>query len=174
MYIAEVAPASIRGLCTCFFTGAVYLGIVLAYFTNYGCHIHISDHSHNQWLVPSSLHIIFAGIAFLLTFLQVESPRFLVKQGKVEEATEVMARLRKQDPNSEYITSSIAAIQAAWEQELEASQGVGALGKVKEMFLDKGNLYRLYLSTMVQFLSQWSGAGSVSNSFNSRATSIGI
>lgn len=33
------APASIRGLCTCVFTGFVYLGIVLAYFANYGCEV---------------------------------------------------------------------------------------------------------------------------------------
>lgn len=26
IYLGEVAPACIRGLCTCFFTGAVYLG----------------------------------------------------------------------------------------------------------------------------------------------------
>ncbi|CAH0048466.1 unnamed protein product [Clonostachys solani] len=161
VYIAEVAPACIRGLCTCFFTGAVYIGIVLAYFTNYGAHINISSDSHNQWLVPTSLHIMFSGIAFILTFFQFESPRFLIKQGKTEQATDVLARLRNQDPNSDYITNNIASIQAAHEHELEASQGVGALGKLKEMFLDKGNLYRLYLSTMVQFLSQWSGAGSI-------------
>lgn len=27
VYIAEIAPASIRGLCTCIFTGMVYLGM---------------------------------------------------------------------------------------------------------------------------------------------------
>lgn len=26
VYLAEIAPASIRGLCTCMFTGFVYLG----------------------------------------------------------------------------------------------------------------------------------------------------
>lgn len=36
VYIAEIAPASVRGLCTCFFTGAVYLGVVIAYVANYG------------------------------------------------------------------------------------------------------------------------------------------
>jgi MFS family permease len=30
VYIAEITPASIRGLCTCLLTGFVYLGIVLA------------------------------------------------------------------------------------------------------------------------------------------------
>ncbi|PHH71022.1 hypothetical protein CDD83_5292 [Cordyceps sp. RAO-2017] len=47
------------------------------------------------------------------------------------------------------------------DRELEATRGVGLLGKVKEMFMDRRNLYRVYLVTMVQLLSQWSGAGSI-------------
>ncbi|KAG6007593.1 hypothetical protein E4U21_005791 [Claviceps maximensis] len=161
VYIAEVAPASIRGLCTCFFTGAVYIGIVLAYFTNYGAKVHIADSSHNQWLVPSSLHIIMAGIIFVLMFAQSESPRFLVKQGKSTEATRVMARLRKQPADSEYIVREIYTIQAALDHELEATSSIGWAGKIKEMIFVKSNLYRLYMALMVQFLSQWSGAGSI-------------
>jgi hypothetical protein len=104
---------------------------------------------------------MFAGIAFILTFFQYESPRYLVKQGKVEQAASVMAKLRRQDQNSEYIVSHVAEIQNALDEELEATRGVGWSGKLKEMFLNKSNLYRLYLTTMVQFLSQWSGAGSI-------------
>lgn len=104
---------------------------------------------------------MFAGLGFILTFFQYESPRFLVKQGKVDEATAVLAKLRRQDPSSEYITSHIAETQMALNDELEASQGVGWAGKLKEMFLDKTNLYRFYLTTMVQFLAPWSGAGSI-------------
>lgn len=44
------APASIRGLCTCVFTGFVYLGIVLAYFTNYGCQVNLGDNTHKRWV----------------------------------------------------------------------------------------------------------------------------
>jgi sugar porter (SP) family MFS transporter len=161
IYIAEVAPTAIRGVCTCFFTGAVYIGIVLAYFTNYGAHLNIDEHSHNQWLVPTSLHLLFAGLGMILSFFQYESPRFLVKQGKSDKAAHALAKLRKQDPDSDYIVGQIAAIQAALDHELEATQGVGWLGKVKELFLDKSNLYRLYLATMVQVFAQWSGAGSI-------------
>ena len=161
IYVAEVSPSAVRGVCTCFFTGAVYIGIVLAYFANYGAHIHISEHSHNQWLVPTSIHIMFAGIGFILTFFQFESPRYLVKAGKVAEATQALSKLRKQDPSSDYIVGQIAEIQLALEHELEATRGVGWLGKIKEMFLNKSNLYRLWLASMVQFLSQWSGAGSI-------------
>jgi hypothetical protein len=143
------------------FTGAVYLGIVLAYFTNYGCAIHLDEHTHNRWLVPTSLHIMMSGIIFILSFFQYESPRFLVKEGKPDEAAHVLGRLRRQPPDGEYVVSQISTIQAALDHELEASQGVGWLGKIKEMFLVPSNLYRLYLTTMVQFLSQWSGAGSI-------------
>lgn len=104
---------------------------------------------------------MFSGIIFLLTFLQFESPRFLVKQGKSAQAADVMAHLRHQSPDSDYVVREISNIQAALEHELEATKGVGWAGKLKEMFLNKSNLYRLYLSTAVQFLSQWSGAGSI-------------
>lgn len=46
------APAPIRGLCTCIFTGFVYLGIVLAYFANYGAAIHLA-HTHARWVCDS-------------------------------------------------------------------------------------------------------------------------
>ncbi|KAI5462047.1 general substrate transporter [Mariannaea sp. PMI_226] len=161
VYIAEIAPAAVRGLCTCIFTGAVYLGIVLAYFSNYGSALHIAETSHNQWMVPTSLHIMMSGIIFILSFFQYESPRFLVKQGKPDEAAQVMSRLRRQPVDGEYVINEISNIQTALDHELEATRGVGWLGKLKEMFLVPSNLYRLYLSTMVQFLSQWSGAGSI-------------
>ncbi|KAH7175995.1 general substrate transporter [Dactylonectria macrodidyma] len=161
VYIAEIAPASIRGLCTCFFTGAVYLGIVLAYFTNYGCAVNLGEHTHNRWLVPTSLHIMMAGIIFILSFFQYESPRFLVKQGKPDQAAQMMACIRKQPVDGEYVVGEITIIQAALDHELEATKGVGLLGKLKEMFFVPSNLYRLYLASMVQFLSQWSGAGSI-------------
>lgn len=57
VYLAEISPASIRGFCTCIFSGFVYLGILLAYFANYGASIHMGDKTHARWLVPSSLHL---------------------------------------------------------------------------------------------------------------------
>ncbi|KAI0965789.1 major facilitator superfamily transporter quinate [Xylaria arbuscula] len=161
IYIAEVAPASIRGLCTCIFTGAVYLGIVLAYFTNYGAQVNIGDHTPNRWLVPTSLHIIFAGLIFVLSFFQSESPRFLIKQGKYDEALRTMSRIRQLPPDDDYVVREITEIRAAHEEEMEATMGSSWVGVLKEMFLVPSNAYRLYLALAVQLLSQWSGAGSI-------------
>ncbi|KAI9162675.1 quinate permease [Paramyrothecium foliicola] len=161
VYLAEISPASVRGLCTCSFSGSVYLGIVLAYFSNYGAQIHMGDNTHARWLVPTSLHITFAGLVFVLSFFQYESPRFLIEKGQIEKATGVMAKLRSQPEDSPYIIREIANIQNAYEQELEATKGVSWLGKVKEHFTIPSNLYCLYLASTVQVLAQFSGAGSI-------------
>lgn len=161
VYIAEIAPASVRGLCTCIFTGFVYLGIVLAYFTNYGSQLHIGDSSHARWLVPTSLHLMFATIIFFLTFFQYESPRYLVKKGKPDQALQIMSRLRNLPETDDYVVNEVAAIRMAHQEEIEATMGAGPIGIVKELLFIPSNLYRLYLTSMAQFLSQWSGAGSI-------------
>lgn len=43
VYLSEIAPRSLRGLCTTMFAASVYIGIMLAYFANWGCQIHITD-----------------------------------------------------------------------------------------------------------------------------------
>jgi hypothetical protein len=49
IYLAEIAPAEIRGICTCFFTGFGYTGVVLAYFSNYGASLHLRG-TEGQWV----------------------------------------------------------------------------------------------------------------------------
>ncbi|KAK4187047.1 putative mfs quinate protein [Podospora australis] len=161
IYIAEIAPASIRGLCTCIFTGFVYLGIVLAYFTNYGCQVNLGDNTASRWEVPSSLHIIFAGLIFILTFFQYESPRFLVKHRKHDKALHVMSRLRKLPADHDYVVEEIDTIINSHNEELEATKVSGWAGVLKETFTVPTNLYRVCLTIGAQIMSQWSGAGSI-------------
>ncbi|KAL4799189.1 general substrate transporter [Aspergillus venezuelensis] len=161
VYLAEIAPVAVRGLCTCVFTGCVYLGIVLAYFANYGCEVHMGDNTHDRWLVPTSLHIMFAGIIFLLSFLQIESPRYLIKRSKYEQALTNLSKIRNLPPDHPYVQDEINAIRSSHEHEMEATMGLGWVGILKESFLVPANLYRFYLATGVQILSQWSGAGSI-------------
>jgi len=104
---------------------------------------------------------MFASIIFILTFFQYESPRYLIKQGRQEEALNTMARLRHLDPTHPYVTHEIAAINLAHHEEMEATKGVGFIGKLKEIVLIPSNLYRLYLAIGAQIMSQWSGAGSI-------------
>lgn len=161
VYLSEIAPKSVRGLCTCAFSGSVYIGIMLAYFASWGSALHIPKGTSNQWVVPTTIHIMFAGIIFILSFFNYESPRYLVKCGKDDKATANLARVRNLPIDSEHIIKEIAEIQGQLHEEKEATLGQGWTGILKEMFLMPNNFYRIYLGLGSQLLSQWSGAQSI-------------
>jgi hypothetical protein len=104
---------------------------------------------------------MFAGIILILTFFQYESPRYLIKKGRDEQAIKTMAVIRNLPQDDSYVVREINAIQLQLQEEEEATMGQGWMGVIKEMFLVPSNFYRLYLGLMSQFLSQWSGAGSI-------------
>ncbi|KAH6903141.1 MFS quinate transporter-like protein [Coprinopsis sp. MPI-PUGE-AT-0042] len=160
-YLAETAPRAIRGLCVCAFSGSVYIGIMLAYFASWGSSIHISDRTDAQWLVPNSMHLMFAGIIFLLSFFAKESPRWLIKVGRHEEALQNLSVLRQLPADHPYVTTEIMDINDQLNREREATTGMTWLGPLREILTSKANLYRMQLSVMSQVLGQWSGANSI-------------
>ncbi|KAL9109298.1 MAG: hypothetical protein Q9227_006053 [Pyrenula ochraceoflavens] len=161
VYLSEISPKSVRGLCTCCFSGSVYVGIMLAYFASWGASLHISDDSQNSWMVPTSLHIMFAGIIFVLSWFNRESPRYLVKQGETELAIANLARVRGLPQDHSFVQREIRDIQRQLAEEQEATMGQGAMGVLREIFCMPNNAYRIYLGLCSQLLSQWSGAQSI-------------
>lgn len=161
VYLSEIAPRSVRGLCTCAFSGAVYIGIMLAYFASWGSSLHIPKGTSNQWVIPTTIHIMFAGLILILSFFNYESPRYLVKIGQDSKATTNLARVRGLPIDSSHVIKEIADIQQQLQEEQEATLGQGWLGILKEMFLMPNNFYRIYLGLASQLLSQWSGAQSI-------------
>jgi len=160
-YLVEIAPRSIRGLCTCIFAGNVYFGIVFSYFANWGASMHISDRSDRQWIVPITVQIIFAGLNLLLSLVALESPRWLLKMGRTELAERNMTELRGLPLTHPYVRAELSDIRESIERERESSMGTSVFGPLRELVLDPSSLYRLVLCLMVQFLGQWSGANSI-------------
>jgi MFS family permease len=153
-YLAEAAPRSIRGLCICIFSGSVYLGIMLGYFSNYGTSLHISNTSANQWIVPTTIHLIFAGMILVMSIFPLESPRWLAKVGKIEQAAINMSKLRNLPQDHPYVRAELTDIHDQLEREREATLGCGFLGPLKELFILPGNRYRIMLGLMSQLLSR--------------------
>ena len=157
-YLAEISPRAVRGLAICVFSGSVYLGIMLGYFASWGCSIHISNNSGRQWIIPTSMHIIFAGIIFILTLFAKESPRLLIKKGNLEKATENMCWLRRLSADDLYVQTELRDISVQLEHELESTANIKywGLGALKEICLEASNRYRIMLVVMAQLLGQWS------------------
>ncbi|KGO52910.1 Major facilitator superfamily domain, general substrate transporter [Penicillium expansum] len=173
IYLSEISPAPIRGLCTCMFTGAVYLGIMIAYFANWGTQIHMAD-SFNRWAVPTSLHLMFAGIILILTLFQLESPRFYIKQGKREKALEVLCKLRGLPADHPYVLNEITEMDVAFQEEMEATLGMGWKGLFKEILGIKRNAYRLFLTNLAQNMACWSGGSAITVYAPDLFTLVGI
>ena len=104
---------------------------------------------------------MFAGIIFILSWFNYESPRYLVKIGQDDKATANLARVRNLPIDHDHVLKEIADIQFALHEEQEATLGQGWTGYLREMFLMPNNFYRIYLGLASQLLSQWSGAQSI-------------
>ena len=95
MYIAEIAPAKMRGRLVGFFQFNVVFGILLAYFSNYEIGLH--GFGASEWRWELGVTAIPAAIFFLLLFAIPESPRWLVKQGRLTEAEFVLRAIGDED-----------------------------------------------------------------------------
>ncbi len=160
-YLSEISPKNIRGLCTCVYSGSVYLGIMLGYFANYGAISHISDTNRNQWVIPTSVHIILGGVLLCGSFFIFESPRWLIKVGKQEKAIHNMSVIRRLPKGDPYIQSEIGDIVNQLEKEREELKDSSIITLIKELFCLKSNRYRIFLGIFSQLLSQWSGPNAV-------------
>src|SRR5438105_15618201 len=84
MYIAEVAPAKLRGRLVGLFQFNVVFGILLAYVSNYL--IATQHFGATEWRWQLGIAALPALLFFGLLFTIPRSPRWLVKKGRVAEA----------------------------------------------------------------------------------------
>ena len=161
-YLSEVAPKAIRGLCGCIFAGAVYFGIMLGYFANYGTAIHIES-GRNQWVYPTMVKIILAGLIFIGSFVFcIESPRWFMRVGNPERAAENLSKLRHLPVDHPYILGEISDINEQIETEKREVEGTSIWAMMKEIVAVPSVRFRFFgLAVTSQLLGQWSGANAI-------------
>lgn len=144
MYIAETVPASLRGRMVSLYQLAIVTGILMAYLSNYL----LSGLGENNWRWMFVSQTFPSVLFFILLFFVPESPRWLVKKERVDEAIKILEKVG----GKEYCLVEIAAIQHSFYQETKE--------KISTLFLPA---YRsvLWMGIIIAIFQQITGINAI-------------
>ncbi len=115
MYIAEISPARLRGRMVSLNQFAIIFGMLVVYFVNY----HISGLGDEAWMRTTGWRWMFGSeavpalVLLAALFFVPESPRFLCRKGRTDQARAILARIDGED----HADREIAGIEDALRQE---------------------------------------------------------
>ncbi|CAI7597592.1 unnamed protein product [Penicillium bialowiezense] len=149
VYVAELAQPSKRGQVVGAQQWAITWGILIMFYVSYGCSF---LEGPKAWRTPWGLQMVPAGLLFALTFLLPESPRWLAKKDRWEEAHDVLAAVHaKGDHNAPFVQTELQEIRDMVEFERQNKDA-------SYLDLFKGQmLYRTHLGIFTQIWSQLTG-----------------
>jgi len=144
VYIAEIAPASLRGRLVTFYQLAITSGILIAYLSNY---LLLNTGVNNwRWMFTSQS---FPALFFFFGLLFIsESPRWLIRKHRTPEALRVLTRIG----GPAYATTESAAITASFALETKADW--------RELFRGRTR-YILVIGILIAIFSQAGGQNSL-------------
>jgi SP family arabinose:H+ symporter-like MFS transporter len=116
VYIAELAPARLRGRLVGLFQINIVLGILLAYFSNYV--IGRFGLGVNEWRWQFGVAAVPAILFLVMLFGIPPSSRWLVTQKRVDEARAVLISMDAEDPENE-LREIVASVHLEREQTSE-------------------------------------------------------
>ena len=101
LYITEIAPPKRRGVLVAISQLNIVLGILLAYLSNYFVAWALGADATNDWRWMFGVMAI-PSVVFLCTVLALpESPRWLVRQRRMDDAEKALTRFGHEDPGAE-------------------------------------------------------------------------
>ncbi|KAJ5558209.1 hypothetical protein N7461_002181 [Penicillium sp. DV-2018c] len=155
VFVSENCPPATRGRVAGLFQEFLVIGSTFAYWLNYGVSLHIPEGT-SQWRIPVAIQIIPGGLMLIGLFFLKESPRWLMKNGRREEALNSLAYIRNESENSEAVQTEFAEITAAIHEENLATEGL-----TWRECLKPSNRYRFFLAFVLMFWQQFSGTNSI-------------
>ncbi|THC91479.1 hypothetical protein EYZ11_009062 [Aspergillus tanneri] len=163
LYMSEIAPRKVRGAIVSGYQFCITLGLMLASCVNYGTQGRMDSGSYR---IPIGLQIGWALILAIGLFILPESPRYYVRKNQLDKAAHVLARVRDQPRDSEFIKQELAEIVANNEYEMQAIPQGGYFTSWfncfrGSIFSPNSNLRRTVLGTSLQMMQQWTGVNFV-------------
>ncbi|KAF3019706.1 hypothetical protein E8E14_007612 [Neopestalotiopsis sp. 37M] len=155
VYQSECSPARIRGALLTLQGTVTILGVVIAYWTDYGTAAYVTSF---QWRFPLAFQAVFAICLILQIIGLPETPRWLVAHDQHDEARSVIAAINAVPVDDEQVGRILLDIQTGLEEEHK-----GGPFKFKELLSwgPEQNLRRMLLTISVQLGQQFSGSNMI-------------
>lgn len=148
MYIAEIAPARLRGRLVALAQFNIVLGILLAFLSNYL--VSLFDLGDFEWRWMFGVEALPAFAYFLLLFAVPMSPRWLIARGRLDEARAVIEKLGA--GLEESVDAFIARVRASLEREHHS---------LNEPFFQRQYARPILLAVAIAAFNQLSGINAI-------------
>ncbi|KAL5615246.1 hypothetical protein BROUX41_005301 [Berkeleyomyces rouxiae] len=167
LLIAENAYPTQRSIVSALYNCGWYAGSMVAAWIVFATRLVDSSWS---WRTPSLLQILLP-LCTLPGFIMIdESPRWLVAQGRVDEARAILAKNHAGgDLTSPLVVFEMREIQA----NIHAESADGG-AKWSDLWATKGNRHRLWITVTLGIFTQWVGNGVVSYYLSLVLETVGI
>ena len=165
--LTECAYPTHRGVITSAYMVSWPLGSLMAAWITYGAFRLDSSWS---WRLPSLLQCMVSVIQMALVWFAPESPRWLIYNGRTEEARAFFVKYHGHgDPDSPLVRFEMAEVVATLEMEKEQKQS-----RWMTYLSTPGMRHRLFLNAYIPAMLQWSGNGLISYYLTRVLISIGV
>ena len=178
-WVAETAHPRNRAQTSALINTCWYIGSIIAAWTVFGA---LDIQGSWSWRLCCLIQIFPCCIQLGLLFFTEESPRWLIRNGKEQQALRILARFHANgDQNDELVQFEFQEICQAIAAEQVATAGVTLMSFTKT----KGNRHRLLILIVSSFgdsadlelvgvYSQWVGNGIISYYLGSILSSVGL
>uniref|UniRef100_A0A1N6MC79 Putative sugar porter n=1 Tax=[Candida] hispaniensis TaxID=312227 RepID=A0A1N6MC79_9ASCO len=121
MWQSECAKPERRGALVMMEGALITGGICLSYWIDFGFYFVDSD---ADWRFPIAFQIVFALFLFFTVMSLPESPRWLIKKGRIEEASGVFAALEDVELDDPYVVNQVTEVKESIMMEQLATLGI--------------------------------------------------
>ena len=159
LYISENAPRAIRGGLTGIYQLFIVTGIMLAFWINYGCLLNLTGDT--MYIVPLVMQMLPAILLFGSQLLCNESPRWLARQDRWEDAKRVLSTVRQLPAEHPYVAGEIQEIYDQLEHERALIGDAKFKDLMREMWTIPGNRKRALISVGLMICQQMTGTNAI-------------